>query len=416
LNGAKLADSRILDSRILIVDDQAANLKSLETVLAIAGYGNLRCLNDSREVLRVFGEFSPDLLLLDLHMPHLDGLAVMDRLSSVIPPGDYLPILVLTGDATSEAKQKALSHGAHDFLSKPLNSTEVQLRVRNLLQTRCLHLQIKAQNTSLEEANRQLRGTQAHLIQSEKMASLGQLVTGIAHEINNPLAFVINNIFLIQQALDRLVTVVPECILPEALPLVDKLRIRINGAREGGDRVKDLVAKLRMFSRLDEGRFLSVNIHESIESVLLLLRHKTDDRIRIERHYGDVDTLSCRASELNQVFMNILCNAIDAIEGSGTITLTTGQCEGTFSISIRDTGKGIPEAIRNRVFEPFFTTKADGDGVGLGLAVSYGIMKAHNGSIELSSKEGEGTEFILRIPITQKTEIAEKPGRAVGGQ
>jgi len=340
----------------------------------------------------------------------------MDRLSSVIPPGDYLPILVLTGDATSEAKQKALSHGAHDFLSKPLNSTEVQLRVRNLLQTRCLHLQIKAQNTSLEEANRQLRGTQAHLIQSEKMASLGQLVTGIAHEINNPLAFVINNIFLIQQALDRLVTVVPECILPEALPLVDKLRIRINGAREGGDRVKDLVAKLRMFSRLDEGRFLSVNIHESIESVLLLLRHKTDDRIRIERHYGDVDTLSCRASELNQVFMNILCNAIDAIEGSGTITLTTGQCEGTFSISIRDTGKGIPEAIRNRVFEPFFTTKADGDGVGLGLAVSYGIMKAHNGSIELSSKEGEGTEFILRIPITQKTEIAEKPGRAVGGQ
>ena len=151
-------------------------------------------------------------------MPHVDGLAAMDQLSTVTPKDDYLPVLVLTGDNTSAAKEKALSHGAHDFLSKPLNRTEVQLRVKNLLQTRHLHLQLKAQNASLEQqvqertelaeelgrTNQKLRETQAHLIHSEKMAGLGQLVAGIAHEINNPLAFVINSIFITGEALEKL--------------------------------------------------------------------------------------------------------------------------------------------------------------------------------------------------------------------
>ena len=151
-------------------------------------------------------------------MPHVDGLAALDQLATVVPEDDYLPTLVLTGDNTSQAKEKALSHGAHDFLSKPLNRTEVQLRVRNLLQTRHLHLQLKAQNASLEQqvrertelaeelgrTNQKLRETQAHLIHSEKMAGLGQLVAGIAHEINNPMAFVINNIFIVQETLEKL--------------------------------------------------------------------------------------------------------------------------------------------------------------------------------------------------------------------
>ena len=178
----------------------------------------LRALRIRAGYSTVFQEFQPDLILLDLHMPHVDGLAAMDLLGSVIPADDYLPVLVLTGDATSQAKATALSRGAHDFLSKPLNRTEVQLRVRNLLQTRHLHLQLKAQNASLAQqvkertelaeelgrANRQLQETQSHLIHAEKMAGLGQLVAGIAHEINNPLAFVINNIFIAQDALAKL--------------------------------------------------------------------------------------------------------------------------------------------------------------------------------------------------------------------
>jgi two-component system NtrC family sensor kinase len=406
--------SNLTDSRILIVDDQTANLQVLATVLNFAGYANVTCLSDSRRLLQIFQEFQPDLILLDLHMPHVDGLAAMDQLATVIPEDDYLPVLVLTGDGTSEAKEKALSHGAHDFLSKPLNRTEVQLRVKNLLQTRQLHLQLKTQNVSLEQqvrertelaeelgrTNQTLRQTQAHLIHSEKMAGLGQLVAGIAHEINNPLAFVINNIFIVQEALEKLA---PESSdLPaEASTRVSKMQARIADAHAGATRVKELVSKLRTFSRLDEGTVKTINIHESIESVLLFLRHKMEGRIEVERNYGDVEMLTCLAGELNQVLMNIIANAIDAIDdndGPGRITIGTGQQNGHFVIRVRDTGKGIPEGIRTRIFEPFFTTKPIGQGTGLGLAISYGIMQAHQGSMEFSSEAGEGTEFVLKIP------------------
>ena len=401
------------DSRILIVDDQADNLRALATVLEFSNYTHVQCLEDARKLIAVFQEFQPDLVLLDLHMPHVDGLAAMDQLATVVAPDDYLPILVLTGDNTSGAKERALSHGAHDFLSKPLNRTEVQLRVKNLLETRHLHLHAKAQNASLEQqvrqrtelaeelvrTNQKLRETQTHLIHSEKMAGLGQLVAGIAHEINNPLAFVVNNIFVVQESLDRLAASGTENVSAEALVKIEKTRTRVSEMRVGVERVKDLVSKLRTFSRLDEGEFKTVNIHESIESVLLLLRHKLEDRIQVERCYRGADQLSCFAGELNQVLMNIIANAIDSIESQGKIVLTTAQQDGFFVISVRDTGKGIPENIRSRIFEPFFTTKPVGHGTGLGLAISYGIVQAHKGSIECSSVEGEGTEFIVKIPM-----------------
>jgi two-component system NtrC family sensor kinase len=407
--------ANLTESRILIVDDQTDNLRVLAAVLDFAGYANVSCLSDSRNILSVFQDFQPDLILLDLHMPHVDGLAAMDQLATVIPEDDYLPILVLTGDGTSEAKEKALSHGAHDFLSKPLNRTEVQLRVKNLLEARHLHLQLKSQNASLEHqvrerteladelgrTNDKLRQTQAHLVHSEKMAGLGQLVAGIAHEINNPLAFVINNIFIVQENLGKLAAEGSQ--LPqEALARVGKMQVRIGDAHAGAARVKELVSKLRTFSRLDEGTIKTINIHESIESVLLFLRHKMEGRIEVERCYGEVEMLTCLAGELNQVLMNIVANAIDAIDGPGRITLVTDQQNGHFVIRVRDTGKGIPEEIRNRIFDPFFTTKPVGQGTGLGLAISYGIVQAHQGSMEFSTKRGEGTEFVLKIPTSMK--------------
>ena len=402
--------SNLTNSRILIVDDQTANLQVLSALLEFAGYANITCLNDSRNLLKVYAEVEPDLVLLDLHMPHVDGLAALDQLAGVIPKDDYLPILILTGDNTSEAKEKALSHGAHDFLSKPLNRTEVKLRVRNLLETRHLHLELKAQNASLGRTNQKLRETQAHLIHSEKMAGLGQLVAGIAHEINNPMAFVINNIFIVQETLAKLSSAETE-LAPDVAVKVNKMQTRVSDAQLGATRVKELVTKLRTFSRLDEGTIKTINIHESIESVLLFLRHKMEGRIEVDRRYGETEMLTCLAGELNQVLMNIVANAIDAIDsnetsgGAGRITITTTQQNGHFIIRVGDTGKGIPDEIRNRIFEPFFTTKPVGQGTGLGLAVSYGIMQAHQGSMEFSTKAGEGTEFTLKIPTELRASV-----------
>jgi two-component system NtrC family sensor kinase len=411
--------TELIDPRILIVDDQVANLRVLSKVLSFAGYTNVKCLSDSREVLAAFDTFKPDLIVLDLHMPYVDGLTVMDQLAEVIDHDDYLPILVLTGDSTPAAKEKALSRGAHDFLSKPLNSTEVQLRVMNLLQTRRMHLQLKAQNESLEqqvcertrlaeeltqinrtlhETNRLLKETNAQLIQTEKMASLGQLVAGIAHEINNPLTFVVNNLFTVENGIDH--------IAPEAEPhLTDtsraklrKVRTRLREMGEGLDQVKDLVLKLRTFSRLDEGEFKTIDIGDSIDSVLVFLKHKMNGRTQVERHYGPGRFLSCYAGPLNQALMNLIANAMDAIVGEGKITITTSQTENQFVISVRDTGIGIPESIRSRIFDPFFTTKPVGQGTGLGLAVTYGIIQDHHGVIEVHSQPGSGSEFNIRIP------------------
>lgn len=411
--------ANVKDSRILIVDDQAANLQVLASVLEYAGYSSVKCIADSREVLASVPEFQPDLILLDLHMPNLDGLAVLDQLATVTAKDDYLPVLILTGDGSSEAKERTLSHGASDFLSKPLNQTEVKLRVGNLLQTRYLHQQLKAQNGFLErqvretremaeelaDANQRLRVTQGQLIHSEKMASLGQLVAGIAHEINNPMAFVINNIYLIQESLAKLSAESPGGD-SAVLGSLSKMRTRIDHIREGADRVKELVSKLRTFSRLDEGVVKSIDIHDSIESVLLFLRHKMEGRIEIERRYAASGELTCFAGELNQVLMNILSNAIDSIDGTGSIRVMTNVENGDFVITVRDNGKGIPASVQHKVFEPFFTTKPVGEGTGLGLAISYGIVKAHRGSIEFSSEEGKGTEFILRIPASLHNEVA----------
>ena len=401
----------LADFRILIVDDQKPILEALTMVLEVSGYKNVQGLDDSRRLLAVFQEFRPDLILLDLHMPHLDGIAALDELAKVIPRDDYLPILMLTGDATSEAKEKAFSRGAHDYLTKPLNRSEATLRVRNLLETRRLHLELKARNASLEEqvrertmlaeelgqTNRKLRETQTHLIHSEKMAGLGQLVAGIAHEINNPMAFVINNIFLVDEALGRL-----ENLPQETAAAVCKARTKVNDAQSGAGRVKELVTRLRTFSRLDEGELKTVDIQDSIESVLLFLHHRMEGRIEVERNFGEDRMLTCFAGELNQVLMNLIANAIEAIDGYGRITLSTARVNGDFVIRVRDSGKGIPDEIRNRIFEPFFTTKPIGEGTGLGLAISYGIMKAHHGSMEFATKSGEGTEFVLKIPVTQE--------------
>lgn len=429
-------ESQFRRARLLAIDDSPTYLQSLVEALREEGY-EVTEARDGKDGLDRIRQEVFDCVMVDLVMPGMDGIEVCRRISEMERDPTLhhsMAVIMLTSRESKEDMTRGLEAGADDFVGKSSDTAVLKARIRALLrrnffqeenrriveelknkemeavrsraereaaETRAALAEALAQtNRELEETNRKLRETQTHLIQSEKMASLGQLVAGIAHEINNPIAFVINNIFVVQETLDRLAAEGPGSLPSNALPKIEKTRTRMSEMRVGVERVKDLVSKLRTFSRLDEGEFKTINIHESIESVLLLLRHKLENRIQVDRQYCDTDLLSCFAGELNQVIMNIVANAIDSIDGPGKIVVGTAREDGLFVISVRDTGKGIPESIRNRIFEPFFTTKPVGHGTGLGLAISYGIVRAHKGSIECSSVEGEGTEFIVKIPIS----------------
>ena len=263
--------------------------------------------------------------------------------------------------------------------------------------------QLSLANQELKIANQRLQETQTQLIQTEKMASLGQLVAGIAHEINNPLAFVLNHLFTVESGLAKIATEAEPHLSEAGRTRLEKVRSRVAEMQEGLNRVKALVLDLRTFSRLDEGGFKSVDIPESIDSVLLLLKYRTNGHIQVEKRYGPERTLYCCGGRINQVLMNLIANAMDAIAGEGKIVVTTGHTQGpaqdVFFISIQDTGSGIPESIRGRLFDPFFTTKPVGQGTGLGLAIAYGIVRDHEGSIEVESQEGRGSEFKIQIPL-----------------
>jgi two-component system, NtrC family, sensor kinase len=214
-------------------------------------------------------------------------------------------------------------------------------------------------------------------------------------------------LFVAESGLDSLAPEIEPHLSEPLLRKLRKARDRMGEMREGLTRVKELVLDLRTFSRLDEGEFKTVDIVEAMDTVLLLLKHKMNSRIQVEKRYGPSRLLHCSAGRINQVLMNLTANAVDAIAGNGRIVITTGQTPQVFTISIRDTGAGIPESIRGKIFDPFFTTKPVGQGTGLGLAISYGIVQDHGGSIEVQSEEGLGTEFIVKIPLDLEAQRAK---------
>ncbi len=288
-----------------------------------------------------------------------------------------------------------------------------------------VHLKEKAE--SLATALRQLKQTQGQLIHNEKMTSLGQLVAGIAHEINNPVSFIYSNLSpatdYFQDILDFLSLYQekypepdPEIVEMETqidLPFVKKDLFKLlNSMKSGADRIQRIVLSLRNFSRLDESQLKAVDIHEGLESTLLILQHRiqgsesSDHPIEVIKDYGTVPPVECLAGEINQVFMNLLSNAVDAIAAqvpsdSGTIHIQTRELEGEqIQITITDNGKGIDPAVQSKIFDPFFTTKPVGQGTGLGLYTSYEtIVKKHHGSLICSSEPGVGTTFEIILPL-----------------
>jgi signal transduction histidine kinase len=283
--------------------------------------------------------------------------------------------------------------------------------------------ELNVQNEELSATLEQLRYMQQQLIQSEKMASVGVLTAGIAHEINNPINFISSGV----DALKVLMTDFRKILLQFEDLTADNMDEKLSGIRKlqeelgyhemvgnidrltgnistGVGRVTEIIRSLRIFSRLDQHELAECNLNEFLESALVLLYHQYKNRIDIQRSFGDIPAIQCNPVQINQVFVNILINAIDAIERKGMISITTRylQKEDQVEIRIRDTGAGIPQDVLPRIFEPFFTTKDVGKGTGLGLAITYSIIENHRGGIRVDSKPGEGTEFIISLPMKQE--------------
>lgn len=309
-----------------------------------------------------------------------------------------------------------------------------QLRLRNLRKARKLleeqvdqqtrelkqeKERVVAQNARLNDALHELKEAQTQLVQSEKMASLGQLTAGVAHEINNPVNFVSAGIDSLQVDYEDILALLNRYRAGEPIGEIEKFEKEIafddllveiehlfGGIKDGAVRTREIVKSLQSFSRLDDDNLKRASINEGIEATLVILKSSLEDRIEVVKAFGDLPEVECYPGQVNQVFMNILANAIQAIDGQGTIQISTESDGDHVVIKIKDSGKGILQEHMNKIFDPFFTTKDVGQGTGLGLSISYGIIAKHNGKILVESNPGEGTIFTIKLPVTPVAQTA----------
>jgi signal transduction histidine kinase len=283
--------------------------------------------------------------------------------------------------------------------------TEAKVREKYTRELEKANLALEAKNRELKRLYEELKNTESLLVQSEKMASLGQLVAGISHELNNPVAFIYSNVrqlrsytAAISRSLSRKDAARPDRIRN----LLFDIENLIADTERGSRMVRDLVDNLRRFSHLDGGAWIPADVHEGIDSVLTILRPELEDRVEVHRNFGARSRIECNPGQLNQVFMNLIANASQAIEGRGNVWISTEERVGRIRISIRDDGEGIPESVRDRIFEPFFTTKDVGKGTGLGLSIAYSVVEDHGGTIEVQSGPGKGSTFTVILPVRRK--------------
>lgn len=292
--------------------------------------------------------------------------------------------------------------------------------------------ELEKTNIDLEQSFRNLQEKESQLVESEKMASLGQLTAGIAHEINNPINFVTSNVKPLKRDVDILVELVgqveaigvSEGLSADKQKQIEELKTDLdydylrneidyllNGISDGASRTAEIVKGLRVFSRLDEDDLKNADINEGLSSTLVIVNHMLNNAVAVDKQYSGIPLIECYPGKLNQVFLNMMGNAIYAIhkrwhgQPGGKLTLKTSNDETHIHVSISDNGIGMDEATRKKLFEPFFTTKDVGEGTGLGLSIAYNTILKHNGTVDVVSEKGVGTEFIIKLPINQSYSI-----------
>jgi two-component system NtrC family sensor kinase len=405
--------------RILIVDDEEVVRDMFSAFLGQRYICETAASCD--EALALLATDPYALVMSDIQMPGRNGVELLREIRSRYPD---TAVIMISGIDRPQRIRDAMHIGAIDYLTKPCElevlgfSIERALERRELMLTaRKYRADLERQNIELAARKVQLERLQAQIIHSEKMAGLGQLAAGVAHELNNPAGFIYGNMDLIKASLGRLellLSIYDRLSLPSVetaeLALAKKeigydallpdLRIMIADCVEGAERIRDVVQNLRLFSRLDEAEFKKIDLHESIDATIRLLsRYYGSSRIRLVREYGDLPPVNCFAGQLNQVWTNLLVNAAQAIKDQGEVKISSGVEDGSVVITIVDTGCGIEPDQLSKIFDPFFTTKPVGEGTGLGLSISYGIIQKHGGTIRAESTPGAGTKFVVSIPI-----------------
>lgn len=422
---------------ILLVDDNPTNLKVLFE--AIGGYGwKALMATDGESAIEQAEYAKPDLILLDVMMPGIDGFETCRRLKAN-PITENIPVIFMTALSDITDKVRGLEIGAVDYITKPFQQEEViarlKLHLKLSLLNRKLEQQVEQRTTALSYSVEKLQQTQLQLVQSEKMSTLGQLVAGIGHEINNPIGFIAGSCANIEEYLKDIFSLVElqqeklsDSDDEEIAELIEEIDLEylmedlpklINSMRNGINRLKDISLSLRTFARSDIAHQVEYQIHEGLNSTLMLLKHRLKDignrpKIEIIKNYSELPEINCYPGQLNQVFMNIIANAIDAFDDlnennseqvatspySITITTSVDSTQKTVSICIEDNALGMTPEVQARIFEQSFTTKPVGKGTGLGLAISHQIIvDKHSGKIDCLSTPEKGTKFIISLPI-----------------
>lgn len=411
------------DDRILIVDDD----ESVRTLFADYLGEKYSCVKaaDAHEALEHLSREPFALVLSDVQMPGLGGIELLRKIVERYPD---TAVIMISGVDRTQRVIDAIRVGASDYLVKPCELGVLTLCVERTLERRLLLRNarrykeaLERQNVELARRKTELERLQAQIVQAEKMASLGQLAAGVAHEVNNPAGFIYSNIDLLKDyigRLDRYLLALNEIELPpETAELIRGLKRDLDydhiladlaailtDCSIGAERIRDVVHNLQLFSRLDEAELKPIDLNEGIEvTVRLLSMYYKSGNIRLVRDYGELPQVNCYAAQLNQVWINLLVNAAQAIgDDDGEVRIKT-RCEGeNVIISISDTGCGIDSERLKNIFDPFFTTKPVGEGTGLGLSISHGVIARHGGAIVVESEPARGTTFTITIPINPK--------------